>query len=97
MTRRRWLVTYDVVDEKRRRKVHDTMCSFGEALQFSVFLCDMDSMEKVALLTELRDHINKAEDSVALVDLGEPGRPTSSVIEFLGPHRELPRDGPTII
>ncbi len=68
MTRRRWLVTYDVRDEKRRRKVHDAMCSFGEPLQFSVFLCDMDPMEKVALMSEHREHINHAEDSVALVD-----------------------------
>jgi CRISPR-associated endonuclease Cas2 len=46
-SRSRYLVTYDVADDKRRDRVHRTLLDFGDALQFSVFLCDLNERERI--------------------------------------------------
>jgi CRISPR-associated protein Cas2 len=77
--------------------VHDIVRGYGERLQYSVFLCDLDRAEKIALMTELRDAIHHGVDSVVFIDLGEPERSNAAIIEFMGSPIELPRSGPTIV
>ena len=47
MSRRRFLVAYDIREAKRLRTVHTAMKAFGNPLQYSVFVCDLDPSEKV--------------------------------------------------
>jgi CRISPR-associated protein Cas2 len=70
MGRNRFLVTYDVVDDGRRTKVFRTLRNHGEHLQFSVFQCDLNAREVIALRSALGEQIHHAEDQVLLVDLG---------------------------
>lgn len=95
--RRRWLVAYDIRDDVRLRRVHDVVRSHGDRLQYSVFLCDLTPMEKLALKTALREVVNQAHDSIVFIDLGEPDRPGSATIEFMGTAIPLPTDGPAIV
>ncbi|MGH9119477.1 MAG: CRISPR-associated endonuclease Cas2 [Acidimicrobiales bacterium] len=95
--RRRWLVAYDIRDDVRLRKVYDIVRSHGDRLQYSVFLCDLDSIERLGLMSELRPVIDHRVDSVAFIDLGEPGRQNSAAIEFMGSSLPLPSGGPTIV
>jgi len=95
--RRRWLVAYDIRDEGRLRRVHDIVRSHGERLQYSVFLCDLDPIEKLGMMTDLRLVILHTADSVAFIDLGEPGRANSARIEFMGTSLPMPSGGPTIV
>jgi CRISPR-associated protein Cas2 len=95
--RRRWLVAYDICDEKRLRKVYDVVRSHGDRLQYSVFLCDLDPIEKLGLLSELRPVIDHRVDSVVLIDLGQANLTNTSRIEHLGQTPQLPVRGPTII
>jgi CRISPR-associated endonuclease Cas2 len=37
-----YIVTYDIADDKRLRKVFQTMRKYGDHLQFSVFECPKD-------------------------------------------------------
>lgn len=97
MTRRRWLVAYDIRDDVRLRKVHDIVRCHGDRLQYSVFLCDLDPMERIGLKTELREVLNHAVDSVVMIDLGDPEKANSATMEFLGTALPLPRSGTTII
>lgn len=97
MSRRRWLVAYDIREGERLRRVHDVVRCYGERLQYSVFLCDLDSIEKLKMLEELRMVLNDAVDSVVLIDLGEPNRSNSSTIEFIGARPQFPTRGPRII
>lgn len=97
MTRRRWLVAYDIRDEGRLRKVHNIVRSHGDRLQYSVFVCDLDSIEKLGLKSELRDVIRFDSDSVAFIDLGEAGSANAATIEFMGTSLTLPEQGPTIV
>jgi CRISPR-associated protein Cas2 len=97
--RHRWLVAYDICDDTRLRKVYDIVRSHGDRLQYSVFLCDLDPIEKLGLLSELRPVIDHRVDSIVLIDLGQPGRPNSTPIEHIGigPPPALPAGGATII
>ncbi len=95
--RRRWLVAYDIRDDVRLRRVHDIVRSYGDRLQYSVFLCDLTPVEKLALKTELREVVNQQTDSIAFIDLGEPDRVGSATIEFMGSSMPLPSNGPGIV
>jgi len=82
--RRLYLVTYDVSDPKRLRKVFRTMRGFGEHLQLSVFQCDLTPMARVEMQAALEDIIHHEEDKVLIIDLGATeARPVKS-IEALG-------------
>lgn len=90
MARRRYLVAYDVRDPRRLRKVFKIMKSYGEALQYSVFICDLDGMEKTALVADASAAMKHTQDSIAIVDLGEPDDRGTLCFEFLGTRRALP-------
>lgn len=73
------------------------MKGFGEPLQYSVFLCDLDGVEKPDMLVRLGRLIKHDEDSVVIVDLGEAQERGSLCFEFMGTHRPLPGGGPLVV
>jgi CRISPR-associated protein Cas2 len=90
MERRRYLVAYDIRQDGRLRRVHALMKEFGYPLQYSVFLCDLDALEKAKLKVRLGETISERVDSIAIVDLGEATRRGMECFEFMGPSRGLP-------
>ncbi len=95
--RSRYIVTYDVSDPKRLRRVFKIMKGYGAHLQFSVFSCDLTSMTLVRLKAELREAIDAFEDAVLLVDVGPTdGRGTTS-FECLGRATRPPEREPVIV
>jgi CRISPR-associated protein Cas2 len=97
MSRRRYLVAYDIRQPKRLREVHSAMKGFGYPLQYSVFICDLDAIEKINLRQVVGSRMNHSEDSVVLVDLGDPETRGIDCFEFMGVGPPLPRAGPTIV
>lgn len=97
MTRKRYLVAYDIRDDRRLRAVHKTMKGYGDPLQYSVFLCDLDPSERVQMKADLRMVMNDWIDSVAIVELGDPRGRGLECFEFLGPTMRLPRTGPRVV
>lgn len=95
--RRRYLVAYDIREEGRLRQIHKTMKAYGDPLQYSVFLCDLDDSERVIMRADLRAIMNERVDSVAIVDLGDARTRGMDCFEFLGTTLGLPRSGPRII
>lgn len=93
--RRRYLVCYDIRDPARLRAVHATLKSRSEPLQYSVFVCDLDKRELLALRFDLGQVIHHQYDRVLLVDLGEEDGP--SRFSFMGQAQPLPHSGPTIV
>ena len=51
--RRLYLVTYDICEPRRLRKVFKTMQGFGEHLQLSVFQCDLTAIDRVEMQAAL--------------------------------------------
>jgi CRISPR-associated protein Cas2 len=82
--RSRYIVAYDISDPKRLRRVHRIMRGFGEALQYSVFRCDLSPAEKIQLVERLTEAINGKEDSVLLVALGPVHGRGHESVESLG-------------
>lgn len=97
MARRRYLVAYDIREPERLRVIHACMKGYGDPLQYSVFLCDLDGMEHLDMVGDLRAIMHEGEDSIAIVDLGDPARQGTDCFQFLGFTWGLPRGGPTIV
>ena len=84
MSRRRYLVTYDVTDARRRAGIFRTLTGFGDWVQYSVFMCELNRREHVQLIAALSPHVNEAEDQVLFVDLGPAERDTGRIVASLG-------------
>ncbi len=95
--RTRFLVSYDISDAKRLRRVHKTIKDFGWPMQYSVFICDLDPVEMLMLKQEVSSIIHHGEDSVAFVNLGPPANRGGDCFEFMGLRSALPTSGPTVI
>lgn len=82
--RRRFCVTYDISDDKRRDAVYKMMYGYGDHAQYSVFFCELSAEELATLRAKLRKEINHAEDQVMLIDLGQATNPLEVGLEVLG-------------
>ena len=56
-----WIVCYDISDNRQRSAVHRRLKDHGEAMQYSVFACELDTASKQALRTELADMIDSGD------------------------------------
>lgn len=90
MKRRRYLVTYDIADDKRRDKVFHACRQHGDHTQYSVFLVELTRSELIAFQSELDDHINQAADQILFADLGPSERDSGHIIASLGKTYEPP-------
>ncbi len=68
--RRFYLVSYDIIDDKRRNKVFKILMDYGDRVQYSVFCCQLNERELLALQEKLRTRIHMTEDQVLFVDAG---------------------------
>ncbi len=82
--RQTYLVCYDISDDKRLRKVFQTMRNFGDHLQYSVFECQFTPMDLARCRAELSRIIHHEEDQVLFVWLGPTEGRGERVITALG-------------
>ncbi len=60
-----YLISYDVVDDGRRRRIHEVLKDYGRRVQYSVFEVDVGGAEElVELRAELGRELDAREDSV---------------------------------
>ena len=67
---RLYIITYDIAEPRRWRRVFKLMNGYGEWLQLSVFQCRLTRKRKVELQAALSELINHNADHVLLLDLG---------------------------
>lgn len=84
MSRIRYLVSYDISNPKRLRKVARALEGFGVRLQYSVFECPLDDMRLAKLKVELHSLLNHDEDQVLFVSLGPSANDATLIIEAMG-------------
>jgi CRISPR-associated protein Cas2 len=82
--RNRYIVSYDISDAKRLRRVHKTMRGYGEPLQYSVFRCDLSPSERILLKEALTPLINNREDQVMFINIGPVDGRACESIETIG-------------
>ena len=82
--RQRYIVTYDICEQKRLRQVFKVLKGYGEHLQFSVFRCDLSKMSLISLKVDLNAMIHSKEDQVLIIDVGPTEGRGEEVFESLG-------------
>lgn len=92
-----YVVSYDIMDEKRLCRVHRSMKGFGEPIHYSVFRCDLTPKGRVQMVEELKSLINRHEDRVMIIDLGPKDGRVEERIEFLGAHPKETRRKAVIV
>jgi CRISPR-associated protein Cas2 len=85
-----FIVSYDVADPKRLRKVFRTMRGFGDHVQLSVFRCELSAKELVELRNRLTADIDHRHDQVLFVDVGPVEGRGSNSIAAIGKAYESP-------
>jgi len=79
-----YLICYDICDDKRLRKVFQTMRNYGDHLQYSVFECQLTATDLAKCRSELSGIIHHDEDQVLFVSLGPAECRGDRVITALG-------------
>jgi CRISPR-associated protein Cas2 len=95
VARRRYLVAYDIREDRRLRNVASCMEGYGERIQYSVFVCDLSEQEAVLMRGDVEARMKVSEDSVMIIDLGLAG--DSSRFLFIGHHERLPTSSAVIV
>lgn len=91
-----FLVTYDIRDVKRWRRVFRLMKGYGEWLQLSVFQCRLSRRRHAEMLHMLDSTINGKVDALLVIDLGPADRIKPRVVS-LGEKFEPVARAPTIV
>ena len=82
--RKRYLIAYDVADDKRRTAIFKTLMGNGDHVQYSVFICQLNDVELTRLKGRLCENINARQDQVVILDLGPAETDLGSRLECLG-------------
>ncbi|MBZ0181533.1 MAG: CRISPR-associated endonuclease Cas2 [Melioribacteraceae bacterium] len=67
----KYIIAYDIQNDKKRRKVSKILEENGVRLQFSVFECKLNKKELKELKTKIDNIINSRSDSVLIFNLCE--------------------------
>src|SRR5262245_53425490 len=87
-----YIVSYDISDRKRLRRIHRKMRGFGDPLQYSVFRCVLSPSERILMLEALSEIIHHREDQVMLISLGPADGRVSESVEILGRGHDRSRE-----
>ena len=82
--RKRYLIAYDVSDDKRRTAVFKTLMGNGDHVQFSVFLCQLSDVELARLKGGLTKSVNARQDQIVILDMGPADSDLTSRFECIG-------------
>lgn len=63
------VVSYDVVCEKRRNRIHKILRGYGENVQDSLFECDIDDRLLNSLVKKLAKVVDVTEDDLRIYHL----------------------------
>jgi CRISPR-associated protein Cas2 len=80
---RLYIVTYDIGDDKRWRRMFRLMHGYGRWLQLSVFQCRLNAQRRAEMARRLEEVIHCREDHVLILDLGPADR-VDPRVESLG-------------
>lgn len=94
---RRYLIAYDIAEDVRRTRVAKKLESYGDRVQYSVFVVDARPAKLVRLRAQLLDLIDEGTDSVLFCDLGTLRRNRDRSLDVIGRSRSITSHGPAIL
>jgi CRISPR-associated protein Cas2 len=65
-----YIVTYDISDEKRWRRLFKVMKGYGEWLQLSVFQCRLTRVRHAELVHLIDGILHRDQDHLLMLDIG---------------------------
>jgi len=65
----RYLISYDVRDDRRRNRLAKFLLDYGDRVQYSVFECDLTDKTLDSLLKGIVEYISTDEDNVRVYRL----------------------------
>ena len=94
---RRYLIAYDISDDVRRTKVAKKLESYGDRVQYSVFIVDARPAKLLRLRAQLTDMIDEGTDSILFCNLGTLRENHRRPLDVIGCGRTLTGHGPAIL
>ena len=94
---RRNIIAYDIPNDRRRNRVAKALKTYGDRVQYSVFVVDCSPAALLRLKDELGEIINNDSDSILFCDLGLVARLAETEYSYLGCEREITEQGPLIM
>lgn len=94
---RRYLVAYDIPQDKRRARIAKFLQGYGDRVQYSVFVIDCSPARRVRMGGGLEDLIIPAEDSILVCDLGPLERAREASFSYIGATRPITEGGSFIV
>ena len=88
---RLFIVSYDIADKRRWRRVFRLLQGYGEWLQLSVFQCCLTRRRKSQLVEALSGIIEPGEDHVLIFELGAADGVGEAVAALGRPYLPLER------
>lgn len=67
--KRKFLICYDIVDDKRLRKVHQLLSNIAMSVQYSIFEAELSNLQLEELKEKLMPCINAEVDKVTIYRL----------------------------
>jgi CRISPR-associated protein Cas2 len=66
-----WVISYDIVDDRRRYRVRRALEGYGRRVQYSVFECELEPDRWEKLVKTLTKLIHEKEDNVRFYPLNK--------------------------
>lgn len=82
--RRRYLITYDVSNDRRRDQVFSSCMQQGDHTQYSVFVAELSATELTKFRASLEALIHHREDQVLIFDLGPARMQYGQIVASVG-------------
>lgn len=94
---RRNIIAYDIPNDRRRNKVAKILETYGDRVQYSVFVVDCSPAALLRLKDEVEEVIKNDADSILFCDLGLVSKLMDTRYSYLGREREVTGLGPLIM
>lgn len=86
----RYIVCYDVADDRRRAALFKALGGYGDHLQYSVFRCDLSERQHALMIAAIDPLIDHGADQVLVIDLGPVDGRAERCVAALGRSYAVP-------
>lgn len=73
----KYLITYDIENNKKRKKLSDELEAYGIRVNYSVFECEISKTKLKILLEKIEKLVDKKYDSVRFYSISKDSIPKS--------------------
>ena len=94
--RNRYFVCYDVRDPKRLVQTYKHMRGYGDPVQYSVFMCELNGREIIYMKEDIGAILNLTEDRLLIINTG-PANSNVKNIEALGMSLDTQKESSIVV